>query len=561
MKKIILSSLLFTSLLVAEATKVCTVESVVEYNPVGDTRGNTVLSKKEVVRDCNVTETINGECIKWQYNNERTSIPMEAYNGFDTRDYGDTIGQFFAAAGAYDQLEHLWSGFRGHCISGTLQDFDWVSDPMFWGSLAMDYLMAGGEAGFVSDGLNSVATKAGSTVMSKEVANKVVVNEVKKQAKTLTKQMVTSALDKAAASLGRCMIGGAVNLGFATAEYLSDGAGDMDEFCNPVDEICNENETVNDQSDIMTMDYQQFQDLRDSYEAEGEDIEKYIEILDDGMDTGVVAYRMKTMDETPGIENMNNEELEKIKKKFKMYQAGISIATTAGKLGACAMGWSDQGSVGQSSAHPNATGQRADIESGLNAAISIGTGFIPPPAGPAIGAALKVVLAVATSFQSVDTCSSEEDAQRQGSRHEKTQKALQFNLCRPLYDTCEDEWIWGGCCLTAYEYCCYDQLLTKVLVEQLKAELGRDWSNCTGISLRDLNYVSFRQCTASEMADGLDGAHQYGLGWNPKDAFQYKHKCMDLTEFKDYLRDIIGEEIDTSTFDDYWNNLMSTDPI
>jgi hypothetical protein len=244
-------------------------------------------------------------------------------------------------------------------------------------------------------------------------------------------------------------------------------------------------------------------------------------------------------------------------KKLQQIELVVDMAIVAGGMASCLYTDGAVGGVQQQSANDPS---RLSADTAINAGISLGAKLIPPPAGPIAAAALKILYAFATSFESIDSCSDEKDAQQMGSRHEKTQKALKYNLCRPLYDTCEDEWLWGGCCLTGFHYCCYDQLLTKVLVEQIKAELGRDWSNCTGISIRDLNYISFEQCTQSEMADGLDGAHQYGIDWDPKNAFQYKHKCMDLTEFKDYLQDIVGENIDQDQFEDFWNNLTDKSP-
>jgi hypothetical protein len=212
------------------------------------------------------------------------------------------------------------------------------------------------------------------------------------------------------------------------------------------------------------------------------------------------------------------------------------------------------------------------IQAGLNVAIDQAVPFMGPY-GIFIGAALKILVAVAMSYDSVDTCGDEDDAQEQGSRHEKTYYSLEQNLCRPIWDECEDEFFWGSCALEGYHYCCYDQLLTKILVQQIKAELGRESTNCTGISLRDLNYISFRQCTASEMASGIDGAKAYGKAilpsshvdfdgptYDPTAAFQYKHKCMDMTEFKEYLEAQMGEDLDMDTFTDYWNDLMQKSP-
>ncbi|WP_323589446.1 hypothetical protein [Aliarcobacter butzleri] len=59
------------------------------------------------------------------------------------------------------------------------------------------------------------------------------------------------------------------------------------------------------------------------------------------------------------------------------------------------------------------------------------------------------------------------------------------------------------------------------------------------------------------MSSGIDGATE-GIGdpsYNPEETFQYKKKCIDLTEFKDYLKDQIGESIDLSDFDTIFSDV------
>jgi len=555
MKKIITALSLSCILLLAENNKVCVFESSVEFSPIGDTRGNSVLSKKEVVRDCNTTIVTTGKCLKWTYHNEEASIQSEAYNGYDSEDYSDTIGDFFATAGAYDQIEHLWSGFRGHCITGILQDFDWASDPMFWGSMAMDYVMAGGAG---SGSLNSIAAKAGGKALSKEAANQAVKEAAKEAGKTLSKEAAKAAVEEAAKNLGKCLIAGTVDLAMTTADYLNDATDDSVP-CNPIDEICEVNEEDLSQNDILTMDIVEFNDMRDSFIAQDQDIDKYIQVIDNGSATGIVAYRFKELNETEDITKLNNKDIEKAKEKMKQVRAAIDIGIAALKLGSCIYGYGNA-STNQKNAHED-NSQAFNAEDAINLTISVCSKLIPPPAGPLVGAALKVATAFATSYEPVNSCHKKKDAEAQGSRHEQTFKSLKYNLCRPLYDLCTQNWQWGGCSLHSHEYCCYDQLMTKVLVEQIKAELGRDWRNCTGISIRDLNYISFRQCTPEEMTSGIDGAHKYGINWDPQSSFQYKNKCMDMTEFKDYLQDVVGTDIDTSTFNDYWSSLMDKDPI
>jgi hypothetical protein len=96
--------------------------------------------------------------------------------------------------------------------------------------------------------------------------------------------------------------------------------------------------------------------------------------------------------------------------------------------------------------------------------------------------------------------------------------------------------------------------MTKVLIEQIKAQLGRDWGHCTGITLRDLNYVSLRQCTSADMATGFDGAHKIGE-YNPEEAFQYKQRCVDMGEFLEYLKASLGTDVSMSDFETFWNDM------
>ena len=144
---------------------------------------------------------------------------------------------------------------------------------------------------------------------------------------------------------------------------------------------------------------------------------------------------------------------------------------------------------------------RASLRNGVMAGIDFASKFMGPY-GPIIAVALKVIAMIAMSFEDIDSCHSEDDAAMEGSRHLKTNKSLSVNLCHAIGQRCVDEWVVvGGCCMTGYDYCCYDQILTKVLVEQIKAQLPRDWAHCAGISLSDLNFISFKQCTDTQIQD------------------------------------------------------------
>jgi len=568
----------------------CNFNSQEEFYPVGDTSGKSIFTKRDVIRDCNVTKEVQGACLRWREDRVIGSVPTEAYSSFDSRDYSDTIGSFFATVGAYDQMEHLWSGFEGYCVSGTLRDFNWVGDPMFWASLAMGYFMSGGKAGAVSKSFNNGVNTVGKAAITEGASNAAAAAAVDSFSDEVINSSGTElwsasaseaaayGVNKAVNELGKCLVSASFSLGAATAAFLTAGSGEVNQDCNPIDEICGDENKDNGESEIQTMDIQTFVDLSNGFTENGDNIYDFIEVIDDGSQTGVVSYIYISTDQM-GIENMDMQAANELMEKVRNAQMIFSMGVAAAGLAACMSSGAAYGS-GTSNATTTKDPDRAKIQSGLNMGIDYAAKLVPPPAGPVIAVVAKLVVALAMSYSKIDSCNSKEDAQKMGSRHEKTEKSLRFNLCRPMWDSCEDDFFWGSCALQGYHYCCYDQLLTKVLVTQIKAELGREWTDCTGISIRDLNYVSFEQCTPAEMADGIDGAHAYGVSvnprissngtgipdyegpvWNPEDAFQYKHKCMDLTEFRDFLQAQIGEDIDPDSFKDFWNGLTKKQPI
>jgi len=567
----------------------CEFKSQSQYYPVGDTSGKAIYTRSEVIRDCNVTTTVQGECVRWRAENTLQSVPTEAYDTYDTNDYSDTIGQLLATTGAYDQMEHLWSGYEGYCVEGTLRDFSWASDPMFWASLAMSHFLSGGELGSVGDAATEGMSEVGEAALT-ESAKAAAVSAGEEAAMDAAYKATTETIydkvisegvkagTKAALNMGKCLVSATYNLGAATAGYLNAASGEDDPDCNPIDEICQDEESADDgsQSDIQTMDLQAWEDMADSFEASGDNIYDYVKVEDDGGTSGVISFRFIKPSESEGAAKMDNSEMKEIQEKFKQMELAINLGMAAANLSACIYtGGAAGGSISTQSSTKSPESQL--LQSGLNSGIDLASSMIPPPAGPIVGAMGKLLVALAMSYSSIDSCGDEDDASEMGSRHEATYKSLKFNLCRPMWDECEDEFAWGECALDGFHFCCYDQLLTRILVEQIKAELGREWRNCTGISIRDLNYVSFEQCTASEMSQGIDGAKAYGMSvspsstggrggydgptWNPEDAFQYKFKCMDLTEFKDFLQDQIGEDIDNDTFQDFWSDLIVAEPI
>ena len=546
---------------------VCTETSTSDYFPVGDTAGKTVLTKLEINRDCNVTRTVQGSCLEWKEDSITGSLPTEAYHSFKSNDFSDSVGQLMAMMGAYDQLGHIWSGYNGYCVSGIQTDFNWVQDPMFWGTMLMSYFMDSGT-------FNAAADSVGGTVFESSLTPKFFTDSMIEVGSSASQDVIQN--------LGKCLMSSAFNLAAAVYSFTKDSNDNSGMDCDPVDEICDDANNGSDQGQIMTMDLTNYQDLIATIESENQNsntsfkVSDFLDVIDDGSTTGIVVYRMVSKSSLPGIAGANMDQMNKMMEQYKVIMLEVNLAIMVAGIGSCLMGY-NVGGISPPGGKVEMDAGRSLLKGGIKTAISVGSKFCGP-FGPIVSAVGTLLTEIAFSFTPVDSCHSEKDAASQGSRHTKTQKALKYNLCRPTFDACAQQYpIFGGCSLKGFHFCCYDQMLTKVLVTQMKAELGRDWAHCTGITISDLNFISFRQCSTSEMQDGFDGATMYGIpvssdssefqsgdgsdvsytSLNPEDAFQYKHKCMDLTEFKDYLSSQMGTDIDPAVFTDYWNSLMT----
>ncbi len=555
----------------------CEVQNQTEYFPLGDSRGNNILSKKESIRDCQVTKIEQGECKEWRENNDNRSLTPGKYNTYESKNYSDSIGSLLAALGAYDQIEHLWSGWKGYCEIGTKSDFSWAEDPMFWASMAMSFLMQSSSEGgllensAVGEGINGAANTAGNAIgdvaqsagtdLAKESADAAANSYLDTAAEYTSDGLVEAAKQGAEqfyTDMGRCMIASGFEVMAAMYEFSQEDDDGSGFECDPVDEICASEASATNVSDIMTMDEVQFNDLVAQFAEQepAQNIYDYVYVIPPSPENGIVSFRMKQMNEMAGVTDMDQEAINELKQQVKEMTLYISMGVTAFSFAACSLGY-----TGADVSQPSTSDDRADLRAGLGAAINFAAKFMGPY-GPVIAAVLKIVLYVATSYKSIDSCNDEDDAKEIGKRHERTQKALKFDLCHLVNVECAEYSVLAGsfgkndCVLDGYEYCCYDQVMTKVLVEQLKAQLARDWAHCTGITLRDLNYISFKQCTDSQITDPstIDGAHQIGL-YDPFKAFQFKYKCVDMTEFLEYLKTTVGEDISMSDFEDFWNDM------
>jgi len=522
----------------ANATSVvqtCTVSGETQFFPVGDERDHSLFIQMEIVRDCNISMTVQGPCIKWEDKVENYFLDPSDYNTYRSKNNEDSLAEMLATLGAYDQIGHLWSGWKGYCEIGTKTNFDWASDPMFWASLALSTVMEGSQQGGFLDGtiVDFVGVEAAAGSAWKGLGE------------TIGMQL--------SENFGKCLVAAGVDIASSTYNYFAE---EDDVACDPIDEFCGGEDEQTEESDILTIDSVQYEDIITKF-PEAVD---YITVL--GEENGIMTVRFKMPNEMEGFDEAAEEEMEEMLQKMKDIQFLISSAFTAAKMATCA---ATTGSIGGSSNYGNQQSDRFSVKDGIGMALNALPANLLGPYGALIKAALVVALEFFSSFKDINTCFNEEDAQEAGSRHQKTQQTLPYDLCQPTREVCAQREFWGsGCGLDGYFYCCYDQLLTKILVGQIKAQLGRDWAHCTGITLKDLGAVSFRQCTAADKTSGFDGTKvvsMYNVDGdlqNPADwsgSFQYKKKCIDLEEFKEHLEATFSQDIDFGDFDMIFNDM------
>ncbi|MGB2552792.1 hypothetical protein ACPF04_06390 [Campylobacter sp. MOP51] len=576
--------------------KVCSKPEVSEFFPIGDSSGKSVLTRKDYVRECETTKTEQGKCIQWEERRTKHDLTIEDYNTYETANFGDSIGSLLAALGGYDQIGHIWSGWHGYCEHGTKADFNWAKDPMFWGMFALSFLMdatAQGTVEQVQTGTTTITTEviteSGTKVITETVPTYTpqvigrgfmadtamgqgmnnAFNSMGGAAGRLTSEWVSK---EVANGLGRCLVGAAAGMLSNTYDYLHDDKNSGGLGCDPVDEVCHDDGTIGtshaNSEDVMTMDSTQFYEVIEKFKKGNKDVNPYDYIEKLKEENGIVTFRFRSSHEIPGMAEAAKESAEKQKEmmeQMKNMQFALSSAMTLAKGASCIASATgtvpsyNTGSPGSSSGGGQKGTQYTRMGFGAMLSILNTMGYLGPY-GAIIAAVLKLAMQIATSYQKIDACNNKEDAQQQGVRQFKTYKSLQFNLCHHIKQECAQKDFFLSmfgkkCSLTGEYYCCYDQILTKVLVVQLKAQLGRGYGHCTGITLRDLNFVSLRQCSASEKNNGFDGASESNVQKDMKGSYQFKNKCVNLEEFMYYLQSTIGQDLSMDDFSNFWNEL------
>lgn len=111
--------------------------------------------------------------------------------------------------------------------------------------------------------------------------------------------------------------------------------------------------------------------------------------------------------------------------------------------------------------------------------------------------ACSLALKLFSSFTSGNACTDEKIAQSQKPIQLKTNKFQKFGQCHHTGGSCSKKML-GGCSLHKEKYCCYDQIMTRIFAEGVKAQRGTGWNSCNDITINDLKDISFTPCTPEQ---------------------------------------------------------------
>jgi hypothetical protein len=497
--KSILLSFFVVKMLIADqniTTEKCVLESSQPLGYIGDSTGKRLYTQEEFTYLCTKTTTQRGECNNWKSETETIDIsnlePTKVY--FETEDFGGSIGQMLAITQGYDKINGLWSGWHGMCMYGKDDgNFDWLSDPYVIGSYALTAYGASG-----TSSTSSTASNAATNTAKEEASRR-------------------------AKAYAICAARAGLDASKMMEEYADDG-----EPCDPVDEFCyGDNGEID--SEVFTLPESKLNELLNS----NPDMEKYIKILK-GEGSGTVTIRVVN----PGTESYEGDmaAAKEAEKEVKEMMLKIRAALMAIQLRNCIV----NAERGESS---GGTSEDADPLSKQNLAMMAINAI-----NPMIGMAVSIVMNVASSLKNINTCTDESKAKEKGARHIATLRARALGQCHHIEDVTS-----GGTFSkrTRRRFCCYDDKTTRILVEQAKAQLAKDWQHCTDISLKELQYLNFKACDPSELDSSVDGTKlsAYVKQNERFSAYQYTNKCIDTREYINYMMETFGGEdmlIDTS---------------
>lgn len=516
-KSLIFVGLVFSNILFAE--EVCVLDSSQSYGYTGDVSGKRVYTTEDFYFKCTDTVTKQGTCKKWDITKETYDLSSLKTGTvvYETEDFSGSMGAALGIVQSYDKINGLWSGWHGLCQKGKDDgNWDWLSDPYVLANYAISAYAGtyGSEVNSAASTANKSADFAADTAMDASMDNASWMH----QTASNTQQAAEAASYAAKVSnYAVCAARSGIDVSKTIEEYVDDG-----EACDPIDEFCDELAGEID-SEIFTLPENQLNDLINT----NPDYSKYIKVIS-GTGTGVVTVKIINPGTVAHEADMQKakELAAQMKEEMLKIRAAVMTASLAGCIATSSTSVSGGGS------------QNSDMFSAQNIAVTAIGAW-----NPLVGIAVDMAFNTFASLKDINTCQNKDDAEKKGTRHLATLNATQHNMCH-FIEKIESGNSFSMNEKTKFRYCCYDDKLTRIMIEQAKAQLAKDWQHCTDVTLAELQYLSFNACTPEDRSYGIDGVQldAYASLSERFNAYQFKRKCIDIEEYISYMKETFGGE-------------------
>lgn len=521
----------------------CQITAEEVSHPVSDYTGKTVFTRKNYTITCSSEKEEIIGCNQYEITTNNGDVPyVVTAVGTESRDFTNQFDQAIALANMLEQMQHIWSGWHGECEYGTKFDSSFLSDPMTWLSYGM----------MVYSGALEATKPYGETMHSAAKTTEKAFDTV---AETFSNTLGTASSSSSEAAI-EGMTASEISACYGeTVSSTTNAASTAKEAISITDKITELN-TITEFKDVgggvienwdITVKYSDIAQLAMAAAApEQEDFKKADDFLkamlgDSEADEMALAYRncmasiglsfpnmisrsisvgegssyslnspldnplRVTTQQLAAIEQATSrsflEEMYAIidiqpRTGYDMYTIlpFTSVAMTQAGQAICAGGAISQAMNISNSSSSDSGGINGSALT--NAGIKMALSYLPPP----YNLIATMIFQIVTAFESGDACNDEEIASQWGMLQYKTNKFVNFDQCHHIETSCAAEWFWGSCMRHKNDYCCYDQITTRIFVEGLKDQLGKDWESCNDLTINDLKDISFRPCKDTESA-------------------------------------------------------------
>lgn len=542
----------------------CRPTSFEKTRPVSDVTGKTVFTQYNIAWDCNTSTVAAGNCLEYttQRIEDNTTFNTSRV-GWETKNFVGADEAMASVAGM-EQLQHLWSGWNGMCENGIKMDNSWISDPatllsmasmMYNGALtqASDGTYAYGEtmhnavsqvnqtftdignqistaATNASNAVSNAASSVGSTVgdwssqvsdafgfsssgagqtisqtasgatsgitNATDAANAMSTSSWAQIRNTLNTEIIDATDYTTAVTYGNAARNAASIIMAGFAEPAADDFELADDFMHTM--------LGQEANSIAAINYAQCMaaiglSFPNTFGHAVDDNQSMSAQLREpwrnpiNLSNNQLAYLMRATSENfvraSYIQiNYDGNIGRYVAITSLAYQQAGQVICGGGKA-AIAININNQAAAQQDSGGLNGAAM-------ANAAIQSAMSYLPPP----YNLMASIAFRIATSISNGDACHDEDIAMKWGIQQYKTYKALSHDQCHYTESECAASWAWGSCMRRRHYYCCYDQEITRIFVEGIKLQLGREWerNECDDIALSDLKEISFRKCLEGE---------------------------------------------------------------